>query len=120
MHERSLVKSLIELVTEEANARHLGKIHGIQLEIGEFSGVESQLVESAFHEMAPDYWSDQVTLQVEVAQLAALCQQCHREFHVKHFHFICPHCTSCDIRVISGEEIRLLNIVAERQTTCGG
>lgn len=119
MHERSIVNSLIELATEEANARHLGKIREIQLEIGEFSGVEPQLVATAFYEMAPDYWPDQVTLQVEVAPLSALCRQCHQEFRVKHFHFICPHCDSCDVRVTSGEEIRLMNIVAERRATCG-
>ncbi len=120
MHERSIVKCLIDLVREEADTRHLGEIRGIQLEIGEFSGVEPRLVETAFYEMVPDYWSDDVTLQVKVVHLSALCRRCNQEFRVEHFHFICPHCASYDVRVTAGEEIRLLNIVAERQSTCGG
>lgn len=119
MHERSLVKSLLDLVKDEADAHHLARIHEVHVEIGEFSGVEPQLVITAFDEMVVDYWPNEVNLLVRVAQLCALCQRCAQEFHVEQFQFVCPNCGSCDVEVTSGEEIRITNIVAERKPMCG-
>jgi len=50
MHERSLVRSLIEQVVEEMQSRGIERIVSVQLQIGEFSGVEPALIELAFAE----------------------------------------------------------------------
>lgn len=115
MHERALVKSLLDLVSLELNTRSLGTVREIEVEIGEFSGVEPALVATAFDELAPQYWSNQVRLEVRVASLMVSCVQCDHTFHVQQFQFLCPACKAGDVQVISGEEIRLMNIVAERQ-----
>ena len=114
MHERSLVKGLITDVLEQARTRHLGRIHEIELQIGEFSGVEPRLVEMAFAEMALDYWETEVRLIVNVVPLMAVCQGCRGEFPVQGFHFLCPTCGSNKVDVISGEELRLVSLRAER------
>jgi len=113
MHERSLVKGLIEQVLEDARIRSLGQIHEIKIEIGEFSGVESPLVQSAFDEMAGEYWPFQVRLVIDRIPLTAICQNCQESFRVTDFRFICPQCRSGDIKVTAGEEIRLVSLRAE-------
>ena len=120
MHERSLVKTLIEQVREEGRARGLGRIHEIQLQIGEFSGVEPTLVESAFNEMSPEYWETEVRLIVEVIPLTAACRTCRASFPVEGFRFVCPQCGGGDVHVTAGEELRLASVRAERQTVCEG
>ena len=48
MHEYSLVQSLMERIALEATARHAVAVHRVRLTIGELSGVEPDLLESAF------------------------------------------------------------------------
>jgi len=117
VHERSLVKSLINQVLDETHARGLGRIHGIHLQIGEFSGVEPRLVESAFREMALEQWETEVTLLVEVVPLTACCQACRDSFSVTGYRFACPRCGSGRVDVTAGEELRLVSLTAERQTS---
>lgn len=120
MHERSLVKTLIEQVLEEGRVRGLGRIHEVRLQIGEFSGVEPSLVESAFAEMASESWDTAVRLTVEVVPLTATCLTCSEAFHVESFRFVCPRCGGGNIQVTAGEELRLVSVRAERQTACEG
>lgn len=114
MHERAIVKSLLDLVNKEVNSRQLMNVRDIQVEIGEFSGVEPALVAIAFDEMAAECWPNRVNLQIRVAPLLAFCQECVRDFPVEQFQFVCPICGARDVRVTSGEEIRVMNIIAER------
>lgn len=114
MHERSLVKGLIDQVLEETRIRKLGRLLEIELQIGEFAGVEPRLVESAFAEMAGEVWRDQVQLSIEVLPLQALCRNCQCEFRVADFQFHCPACHSGDTTIIAGEEMRIVNLCCER------
>lgn len=119
MHERSLVKTLIDQVLEECRRRGLGRIHEIHLQIGEFSGVEPLLVESAFASMSPEYWDSAVRLVIEVMPLTAACRICGAAFHVQGFRFVCPQCGGGDIQITAGEEMQLASIRAE-QSICEG
>ena len=114
MHERSLVKLIIEQVLEETRSRRLGRIDEILIQIGEFSGVEPRLVKSAFAEMALDFWDTEVRLSIDVVALAAMCQMCQTTFLIKNFDFVCPHCSASKIEIIAGEELKILSIRAER------
>ncbi len=113
MHERSLVKGLIEQVLEEGRNRRLGQLHEIRIEIGEFSGVEPLLVKSAFDEMAVEYWPTRVELKIEVIPLSAICQACQSSFRVTDFRFICPKCGGGEVKITAGEELKLVNLRAE-------
>ena len=115
MHERSLVKTLIDQALEAARARGLGRLHEIQLRIGEFSGVEPRLVEMAFVEMAAEIGQTEVRLILDVVPLMARCLSCQQEFAVLGFRFVCPKCGPGDVTVTSGEEMQLVSIRAERQ-----
>ena len=114
MHERSLVKGLIDQVLEEARVRGLGRLHNIRLQIGEFAGVEPRLVESAFEELAPSFWDHHVQLVLESVQLTAMCRNCQSDFQVEGFRFLCPLCGSGNVEVTAGEEMRLVSVSAER------
>ena len=113
MHERSLVKGLIEKVIEEGRNRRVGQIHEIRIEIGEFSGVEPLLVKSAFDEMAVEYWPTPVQLSIEVVPLTAICHVCESNFRVTDFRFFCPKCGGGEVTVTGGEELRLVSLRAE-------
>ena len=48
MHEYAIVQSLIERVEQEARARRATAVHGLQVRVGEVSGVEIELLAKAF------------------------------------------------------------------------
>ena len=114
MHERSLVNTLIQQVLAESRVRGLGRIHEIDLQIGEFSGVEPRLVESAFAEMALAQFDAEIRLNIEVVPLRANCRACKQSFLVTGFSFVCPNCDCSEVDIASGEEMRLISVRAER------
>jgi hydrogenase nickel incorporation protein HypA/HybF len=48
MHEYSLIQALVSRVEEEARARQALKVHSLTLRIGELSGVDPELLTSAY------------------------------------------------------------------------
>lgn len=114
MHERSLVKSLIEQVCDEVRLRKLGRIHAVRLELGEFSGVEPKLVELAFAELAGACWDFPVRLDVTVVPLLARCADCGTSFRVESFRFVCPVCGKTRVDIVDGDQVRLVSLDAER------
>lgn len=115
-----MVKALIEQVIDVARRQGFERLHEITLQVGEFSGFEPVLIQSAFSEMAADYWKNPVQLNVEIVSLTARCLECGKEFQVDRFHFICPDCGSRLVDVVSGEETRLVSIRAERSCVVEG
>lgn len=121
MHERSLVQALLEQVRETAAARELPPVREVVLEVGEFCGVDTELVELAFGEMAPEVLGHDVGLELRRTPLTAECRSCGHEFVVERFRFVCQLCSG-DVTVTGGEEFRLVSLrvaaspVGEEQT----
>ncbi len=119
MHERSLVRSLIEQVNEELRTRRLGPLRGLRLELGEFSGVEPSLLQLAFDDMARDAWGHDVKLDLEIIPLSAQCLTCDKLFHVEGFRFVCPDCHGTDVQIRSGEQMQLVSLDVESANNSG-
>ncbi len=110
MHEYSLVRALLGEVREVRRERRLGPIARVTIEIGEFSGVEPVLLESAFADLCVESLGQSAELIYRVIPLTAECSTCREEFHVTEFKFRCPLCRGSDVRVVRGEEIRLVSL----------
>ncbi len=116
MHERSLVASLLEQVSDTAKARGLIGIREVVLDVGEFSGVDATLLAMAFEEMAPAVLGADVKLDLRQTPLTARCRQCNHEFRVERFRFACPQCGG-DVDVTGGEEFRLVSLRVAARTS---
>ncbi len=114
MHERSLVQTLIEQIDDELRQRGLKHLEEVRLEVGEFAGVEPQLMQLAFADLATDHWSQPVRLVWETKPLTARCQNCFQEFRVVRFRFRCPLCDHRQVEIVGGEGIRLVSLRAEK------
>lgn len=118
MHERSLVQALLEQVRAEARRRGLGRVHGVCVDVGNFSGVEPALVRSAFEETAPAFFGVETALELRTTSLRARCRDCATEFSVERFRFSCPACSG-EVDITAGEEFRLVSITAEPPVRAG-
>ena len=103
MHEYSLVMSLIERVESEAKQRSAKSIRRIRIRVGELSGVEAELLASAFEIAKTGTACESATLDVtrEVARWA--CPQCDAVLDST----IGLRCRACDVagKLVAGSEL---------------
>ena len=113
MHERSLVRSLLRQVQALAAEHPTNRVVSIKVRIGEFSGVEPELLHSAYLEMVEHSSVRGAELAIERVSLEAVCDQCSKLFAVENYHFQCPHCGSLRLTIHGGEEMLLDSISME-------
>ena len=114
MHEMSLVQSLLTQVEELAALSTGESIVEIRVSVGVLSGVEPELVASAFEQLAPQSGASAARLVLTAKPLRAQCSSCDQEFEMLEFRFRCPVCASKRLRVTGGEAMVLESIrVAE-------
>jgi len=113
MHEESLVRSLLRQVELIADENGATEITEIEVEIGPLSGVEPLLVESAFARVAVSTACGSAKLSIQQVDLEALCENCGQKFEMRELRFCCPCCDANRIRIIRGDEFRLMNVTLE-------
>jgi hydrogenase nickel incorporation protein HypA/HybF len=113
MHERSLVKSLIRQV-EDLSRKHAGsRVLSIRVRIGEFSGVEADLLSAAYDDLVQDTPLRGAQLEIQKVPLEAVCQQCGHKFQIERFRFECDKCGSLRLTLHGGEELLLESVTFE-------
>jgi hydrogenase nickel incorporation protein HypA/HybF len=113
MHEHSLVRALLRQV-EAIAAEHPGsQIKSFRVRIGEFSGVEVDLLASAYDVLVQDTSLRGAVLNVERVPLEAVCDQCGHEFHIERFQFECDKCGCLRLTLRGGEELLLDSVTLE-------
>ncbi len=135
MHEWSLVKALIRQVDGIAREHDAVAVRQITIELGPLSGVEPELVRLAFRQVVDeatssvaedlsprplrDSWrnslAENATLTIQEVPLIVRCIACDNENEVTDFIFRCDECGSGRVRVISGDEFRLLTITFDER-----
>lgn len=113
VHERSLARAILREALTISEQRRLGTIQGVVLELGEFSGVESTLLQSAVEEVSVEEMGRRISAEIHLKALEACCAACGQAFYVQDFHFQCPTCASVNVDIIHGEELRLLSLVTD-------
>jgi hydrogenase nickel incorporation protein HypA/HybF len=113
MHEYSVVRSLLGQVATTVEPRHASRVSKIQLAVGEFAGIDAQLLELAFKQLAPQTFSEEVRLVVRSIPLQARCSKCDQTFPVESFRFVCPHCGDTGVKIVSGQELILESVTIE-------
>jgi len=116
MHERSLVRTLLEQVREECDSRGIGSLTRVRIGVGAFSGVEPKLMETAFDELSHSYFSSPVTLVVDRIPLCGQCRECQEVFEILDFRFVCPVCDGRDLQIISGNELQLISLTTQEDS----
>lgn len=113
MHEASLVRALLRSV-ETLLAEHQGaRLKSVNVVVGEFSGVEPDLLESAFQRQSRGGAAEGAQLHIKRTSLTAKCEDCRYEFQIEHFRFVCPLCNVTDVTVVGGDELLLDSVTME-------
>ncbi len=113
MHEYSLAKALLRQVDVIVRRERAAEVRRVSVTIGEFSGVDPDLLQMAFEDISKQSPHAGVRLSIEQVALEARCEDCYHEFQVARFRFVCPNCEGGSVNVIRGEEMVLEQVVLE-------
>lgn len=113
MHELGLVYQVVKTVDEVVADNDLSEIESIVLQVGEMSDVVPKFIEEAWRATAPTTDYPNAKMIVEVSPAMAKCLGCGYENHIKSFDLTCPKCNSQNLKIISGREFLIKEIVAK-------
>ena len=110
MHEYSIVQSLVDAV-ERSAATHAGVVHRIDVKIGDLSGVDCELLTTAFEVFRAGTICEHATMTIDRTPVRWACPKCNAEI---------PRgeplrCSACKepAHLTSGDEIILQRIEME-------
>lgn len=116
MHEMSLVRNLMSQVQAIVTDNHAESAEEILVEIGPLSGVETELVKSAFLQLVDECGQSNAKLTVHEIPLVVRCRDCDRESDLNDFVFRCHECNSGRVQVVRGDEFRLVSVTLQAAT----
>jgi hydrogenase nickel incorporation protein HypA/HybF len=111
MHEYSIVQALVERVATEARARRATTVHRLSVRIGELSGVEADLLATAYETFRERTICSAADLDLELVPARWECPVCRGAIG-RGAILTCPTC-SVPARLVQGDEIMLDRIEME-------
>lgn len=120
MHEMSLVRSVVSIVKEEAEAAGAAKVNRVHIVLGEGRDIVLDYFESLFRFLARGTVAENAGIEIHTVPLMARCNVCNAEFHLVPIDkrtWTCPACGAFrDYQLTSGMEFYISKIEAARQT----
>ncbi len=113
MHEYSIVTSLLDLCEENAKKESAEKITKVEVKIGKLSGVEPDLLQTAFDTFKEKTICEEAEFVMHIQDVVIYCSACKKKFTLKENEFSCPICKSYDIETIDGEDMYLMRLEME-------
>ena len=111
MHEYSIVQALVERVAIEARVHHAASVHRLSIRIGEASGVDVELLTTAYAAFRERTICERADLVVERVPARWECLACKAD--VPAYGILqCPRC-GAPPRLAAGDEIILDRIEME-------
>ena len=111
MHEYSIVQAWLERVDAEARARRAASVQRLCVRIGELSGVEPQLLSTAFETFRERTICERAELDLQLVAARWECPSCGRDIR-RGERLVCPAC-DMPARLTAGDEIMLDQIEME-------
>ena len=113
MHELAITQNIFNLVLEEARKAGAEKVEGINLVIGEMTGVVSTCVQFYFDFLSKGTPAEGATLFFTMVPTTARCRHCGKVFELGEFDWACPGCGGSDMEITGGKELRVESIEVE-------
>ena len=113
MHEYSIVQSLIESCEENAKANNATKVTKVVVKIGVMSGVEPDLLKTAFDTFKEDTICKEALFVINIQPVIIECIDCKQQSTLEKYEYCCSHCQSNNIKILDGEEMFLMQLELE-------
>jgi hydrogenase nickel incorporation protein HypA/HybF len=106
MHEMSIMQSLLKILEQKASEKKAIRIRTITVGLGYFSGVEPDLLKSAFEWLSDGTLAEKAEFEINIKNFSANCKKCGAfELSPDRTQFKCPDCGSEDINIDANDEL---------------
>ena len=112
MHELGITQQVVEIVCRRAEGR---RVKRVTLEIGKLTALLPDAVRFCFDLCCEGTEAAGAELEIDEIPARARCQACQTEIVKDHPFGMCE-CGSCDLKWLSGEELRVREIEIENET----
>lgn len=113
MHEYSIVQSLLDSCEENASKNNATKVTKVVIKIGVMSGVEPELLRTAFDTFKEKTLCEEAEFVINIQQIVIKCNKCLNESVLKSIDYCCPKCKDTDIEILEGEDMYLMQLELE-------
>ncbi|HEY9732580.1 MAG TPA: hydrogenase maturation nickel metallochaperone HypA [Drouetiella sp.] len=116
MHEASIARAILQSATSKLNSTpNAVQLKLVQIEVGEFSNVDSESLQFAFDNMRELFQgASACELQIDAIQAQAICQNHNHLYRPDFEHaFCCTICGSGIGKLLRGEELNIINMRLE-------
>ena len=110
MHEYSIVQALLNQCEEHAKANDAQMITKVVVKIGVMSGVEPELLKTAFETFKETTVCDGAEFVMDIQPLTLRCRACGEESVIHECSYCCPKCENLDVEVTDGEDMYLMSL----------
>jgi hydrogenase nickel incorporation protein HypA/HybF len=111
MHEYSIVLSLLDQVADEAVRHQAQAVRSVRVRVGELSGVEPELIRSAFEIARAGTVCEAAELDLVVVEARWACPRCGKDLEQPSA-LVCPAC-GVPARLASGDDLILERLQLE-------
>ncbi len=113
MHELSIAHSILSIAEKAVPKNDRAVVTGVNLQIGELSGVEIESLKFAFSVIKENTLLEKAELIIDIIEGEAVCKECNTIFPLHSYGTCCPKCNSYSLKILKGREMRVLNIVVD-------
>jgi hydrogenase nickel incorporation protein HypA/HybF len=113
MHELSVCLSILDQVRSIAAERNADRVQRIEIRIGPLSGVEPDLLRSAWPMASAGTIAVDADLLIDEAEIVVRCSTCDAETPAVANRLVCGQCGDFRTTVISGDEMILQRVELE-------
>ena len=110
MHELSLARSIIDIITDQLLEHGLTKVDTITLKVGEMAQVMADSLRFGFECLSRETPLAGAELIIEIVPARGWCRSCGKDFIIENWEFICPECGKTEIAVLSGKELEIVEV----------
>jgi hydrogenase nickel incorporation protein HypA/HybF len=110
MHELSIAQSILDIVLQHLPPE-APPVETVKVRIGRLSGVLAESLEFCFGVVVSGTPLEGARMEIEHIPAQATCRGCGKGFQVPETLFCCPSCATTDIKLTSGFELQVAEIV---------
>ena len=115
MHEFSLAGEVIKLAEVEAVKNKALKVSEITIEVGDFSGVQTEAFRSALEILSEGTMLEKTRLNIVRKKGKGICSACEKEFEMNQRIDTCPECNSFPSEIKEGYEFRVVSLLIDEE-----
>ncbi len=113
MHELSIAHSIMSIAERSLPAGSDGVITGVNIQVGELSGIETEALLFAFSAIKSGTVLEAAELLIEIIPGEARCTDCDTVFPLHSFGTACPNCQGYLLNILRGKELKVLSLTVE-------